>query len=781
MTIMKRIVIVLVALLLIIPFIPLQTQAEAKSGDTPSTVATLPKTDWTQFWTRFRQHASWRLQWRNDSGWKEVNLVIQRAYPTENKCKITLIFDAPYFGDYRLLFGIDYKVRHFVQRLDKFQYQLTYREFEVIFNWSDVMEIPNLIVNHGIKEVGGVEVFWFSIRRNYIPKGTHLEIDPSIIGTSTTAYATGYIVQRKSFYANGRFWVFYTDGTNVGYRTSTDITTWGDFQTVRSGGGGGYTFSIWFDGTYIHYVYATYSNYLYYRRGTPETGGTITWCDDEQTVEQGASNDDYKRPYIAVDSVGEPWIGYTMYNDSAVSRRPYVTTSDWSNGSWHTRTGFPHELSTTKDTNWGVALAPMTSGRTYVVWCRNGQPISGKQWNGASWEATRTTTSSIQNHWYKSLVNVGDNVHMVFSNTTSKIIHTMYNYSTNSWDWEKTVQSTAYPPVLSKDGEQLYCFWADISSDHVYYKTYTAPSWGSLQDWINEETDELTHSYVHSCFYEKYGGYIGLVYMTKLASPYNIRFASVGVTAPTIGEFTMPSTVYANEFVSLIARINDEEGVSEFVNATVELTGDIILKWDEPTDTFTKYQDPQGLCDLGSGSEKTTVNSTSYELKWVLRFSNEYSEGAKNIVSTNTLVYDTADQTGTNSQTGLFTFQHTEDPEPSPGPGPGPGPSPGPPPTIEPPKITPAPIPKEEPSPNLILFGAGIIGVIFVVSAVAKTKPRALSKARKSMKKSQRKQRNPKWPKSKPLKPLKKKKKKPRKIKKRKEKNPRWKKSKSWE
>jgi len=100
-------------------------------------------------------------------------------------------------------------------------------------------------------------------------------LSPATVATNTTRHAVNYGFQRKGFYAAGRFWAFYSDGTNAGWKTSADGTTWtGAFTSIAACIYGTH-FSVWFDGTYVHYArYKT--NDLFYRRGTPVDDGTIT-------------------------------------------------------------------------------------------------------------------------------------------------------------------------------------------------------------------------------------------------------------------------------------------------------------------------------------------------------------------------------------------------------------------------------------------------------------------------------------------------------------------------
>jgi len=94
------------------------------------------------------------------------------------------------------------------------------------------------------------------------------------------------------------------------------------------------------------------------------------------------------------------------------------------------------------------------------------------------------------------------------------------------------------------------------------------------------------------------------------------------------------------------------------LNATVELSNGIILKWDNAKDTFSEYQDTNGYCTLdASNSLKTSVNSTAYKLSFKIKLSWNYTEGSINVVSTNTKCFDSKDTSGSGSQTGLFTFE----------------------------------------------------------------------------------------------------------------------------
>jgi len=126
---------------------------------------------------------------------------------------------------------------------------------------------------------------------------------------------------------------------------------------------------------------------------------------------------------------------------------------------------------------------------------------------------------------------------------------------------------------------------------------------------------------------------------------------------PVIGEFQAPSTVYANQWFYLNASVNDADGISEIVNATIELSNNVILKWDNATATFSEQFDTNNYCTLNATAcIETEKNSTAFKLSWRLKLNN-YPSGSVNILSSNTKVWDST-ESGNNSETGLFTFSY---------------------------------------------------------------------------------------------------------------------------
>lgn len=389
----------------------------------------------------------------------------------------------------------------------------------VSFDWSDA---PT-----GIFETD--KVSW-NVNKDF-------EIDPVTITTTTTQYALRYHYQRKTFYANGRHWVFWSDGTDGKYSTSTDGSSWETPATFCSGISDGIRFAIWFDGTYGYYVRAnnTQNDGLHFRRFTPESDGSITWSAVEQDIPESTGY--FFFPSICADSNGKVWIAY-RYSSDASNFYPYVTMSGNSDGTWGTTPGgFPYQLSITADGGWRISVVPLTSGKIFVLYGESGgDTLKVKSWDGSSWNAEQTTPSNINKSYRCQGVAVGDDVWLTYlKDTTYDVLVAKYTYSTNSIGSETTLLSSSdtreHAPAIAKDATDIYVFYGRLDTDHIYYRKWNGSSWESEVDWINESTDELTGLENVNCFYESGGNAIGIIYLTKTASPYNVRYASLSVAA----------------------------------------------------------------------------------------------------------------------------------------------------------------------------------------------------------------------------------------------------------
>jgi hypothetical protein len=304
------------------------------------------------------------------------------------------------------------------------------------------------------------------------------------------------------------------------YSTSSDGTSWAAKITVTDWCKSD-NFSVWFDGTYLHYASDTDYGTIFYRRGIPNADGTITWSAGQQgAISSGAMP---KEPVVASDSDGYVWIGCTPTEPVST----IFHKSQYNDGTWGTSSV------TLTDLPYGrPGIIPLTSGKMLALYLKYSPGwVALVAWNGSAWLDEIHTESLVSTTVYGfSAVAEGDDVHIVFVTDAGDIVYVKYTYSTNSLGSETIIASvgSSSAPVISRDtiSGDLYVFWA--TATNIYYIKWNGVSWGSPVDWIYEGTNNIGTSSL-TCFYQKYGGYIGLAYV--LGPPYeysnDIRFASI--------------------------------------------------------------------------------------------------------------------------------------------------------------------------------------------------------------------------------------------------------------
>lgn len=336
-----------------------------------------------------------------------------------------------------------------------------------------------------------------------------------------------YPFQRNTFYSDGRYWAFYSDGTNEVFQSSTDGTAWSGKTTVRTCINDDH-FTLWYDGTYVHYAYnnAAAASSTYYRRGNPASDGTMAWSAAEQTAIAGTSGDIHGELSICTNSSGNALIAYEWWdNGTIIGTR--VTKNANTDGTWSTTGGYPYQAHTlASEMTLSTIVLPLASDAFVVMQGLSGGKIGVREYNGSLWEDVVETSSSLYSWEYWSAIsNKGDEIHIAFR-SGSIIKHTIYNADTNTLGAESTVVSLGVTPSLSIDitNNEVYCFWANYTTEHIWYNKYASGSWIGATDWIDETTNTIYGSTRISSFHNEGNDKIGLLYLAKSSSPYYMRF-----------------------------------------------------------------------------------------------------------------------------------------------------------------------------------------------------------------------------------------------------------------
>ena len=395
----------------------------------------------------------------------------------------------------------------------------------VAFDWSDVTGITSS----------------FSASNNQLTFniGTTFSVDPATVSTSTSSWAKGTPDERQVFYANGRHWVFFNDGTNLVYSSSVDgVTSWA--ANVSCGAVAVYLYSIYWDGTYVHYARqgALHSQHydVFYRRGIPVSDGTITWSAAEQTVKAGIDGDSWFTANVYCDSEGHAWISSLQLN--ALGTLAIVCKNNNTDGTWSNAAGFPYALTATSSLNWNCIMAVLTAGKMYAFYAISGGVLRGRLYDGANWGAEENTfgTYNVEDGWRTTITSYRDDVIVGYCRDTTNQFRSIYRLYGTGWGTEVLVQDSVTAACLSADSNgRIYCFWTQTPTDnHVYYKIRTPGSAGAWDadptDWTTETN--ITQPYNMSSFYNASSNIIGVSWMTSDASPYNVRYAFVYTPQP---------------------------------------------------------------------------------------------------------------------------------------------------------------------------------------------------------------------------------------------------------
>jgi hypothetical protein len=201
------------------------------------------------------------------------------------------------------------------------------------------------------------------------------------VGSGQYAHAASRLPhQRSAFYAAGRYWLFW--GANSGippydlnFRSSTDGVTWsadtniGTFPLVDA------QWSVAYDDTNGNVHIARNIRFvsldlphdgLEYRRGTPNSDGSIAWdAPWSQVVATGHFVGDFS---LAVDSSGQAWVAYgdngsaDPAKGSAIAIRNAATDGAWTNAR-----GFPTTIRAGQSDDAFAVLSSIGDGSMYAI------------------------------------------------------------------------------------------------------------------------------------------------------------------------------------------------------------------------------------------------------------------------------------------------------------------------------------------------------------------------------------------------------------------------------
>jgi len=355
-------------------------------------------------------------------------------------------------------------------------------------------------------------------------EATETTTGPNTVDDNITEVSAVFpLYTRKTFWAVGRYWVFWSDGTNLVYSTSADGSTFSSPTTVAAAIAEEWAITFDYANNKVAYVRAVQgaTDYVYWRQGEPQTNGTITYDAVEQEVRSlvGLLN----RPNCCFDSTGHAWVTW-----AETGLKPYASKNDNTDGTWSDATNFPHEISSS--TRQYTAPIPLLDGKVYVVTIYHSAPNKGLYGYlyDASWgseETIDTGEPGTGKTW--SAVAIGDVVHFAYRDTDGSPDDVIHCIRSTAGAWSQATVFSADDdiyPQLTNVGGVLYMFWDSYpATNHVYFRKYDG-TWDSTDtdQWTEDDAGGLKVQRV-TAPYEIHNDTLILVWMSNTASPYKIR------------------------------------------------------------------------------------------------------------------------------------------------------------------------------------------------------------------------------------------------------------------
>lgn len=404
--------------------------------------------------------------------------------------------------------------------------------------------------------------------------GSTFSIDPVTLGAAaSSALAFGY--QGRICNAAGLYWVFYYDGTNMGYMTSSNLgETWSSEITIPTAGYKPTGVSFYCSGNTVYYASGQFSTdlHFYYRYGTLQSNGAISWAISETSVGTYSSKVTFLS--IATDSSGKIWVADREYSSSqslyyielykGSSCNP---TCSWLSGWSYGGTGAVSERG---------SLVPLTSGKMALVFSlSNPSSLGIAFYSGTSWGTAVYTSASGYNFANSGFALIGNTVEVATTDNSKEYYLSVAYSTTPSWSSPVQLEASASAYVgISSDGTSTLLFYSGHSSTVDYYKSIDAGATWSAATTIS--TAESGVAYLSAV--GTIGNFAAVAWVSGTASPYDVRFASWPLVVPTAAtsssSWSKPGlSPYESYFTNLDEYVSPGNGLLGVEQTDLDLPG----------------------------------------------------------------------------------------------------------------------------------------------------------------------------------------------------------------
>lgn len=409
-------------------------------------------------------------------------------------------------------------------------------------------------------------------------------IDPTIVGQSSSAYASSYSYQRRVYFDGSDYWSFYFDGSNTVYKYSMDGRSWsGSSSTLWS-----YPYTaLWFSGNNVYALAGTsasaypWTAYLFFRKGMINGNG-ISWNSvvtvDSYTYSPSAGGpaaSAYRDVNLVIGSDGLITVIFTKADsDSSFESLCAPPFSSFASGLSVEQQSFnPNSLGVSGchrvyyyssdrwlqvkksanvgGTSWGTATTILSQSDStgHSAWSNRYLPILSQLPGGSvlgiyndvgaikyskssSWTSVSTLDGSGKyiEEFGSAVADSSGKVNFVYVYSDSTIKYAYYNATASSWTNSGTLVtgSNRSPTITLGYGNDLELFYID-SGNVIRYLHYSSLSgWGSPTAPFGTT---FTSPAALTSISNSTSGFLIGIWTEGTASPYSVKLGSLPIEA----------------------------------------------------------------------------------------------------------------------------------------------------------------------------------------------------------------------------------------------------------
>lgn len=354
--------------------------------------------------------------------------------------------------------------------------------------------------------------------------------------TFPSALAGSSRCEQGPYYSNGYYYIFLHNATTskIAYVYSSDRMNWTTALFASDSTLSIYNSVCMDDYGVFHMEYSTSSTYYQYARAVVGVDGKLTITITSTQIKKDAIAG------IMV-SGNHAWI-MNINNTGGTHVVVERNSNDVNSSSWSASAGFPITVYN-GGSNTRCIMSKNISGGMFFTLNDGTAKVyvrSASSTGGMTSLETASKYNIVVNQYISAVSDSSFNLYISYSVAGNNSVQIIKRYhSNNTYVEENVLQSPPSGRVVSicyaLSEDKVYLTYNGVpTANHFYYKTWKPGNLSNAVDWINETIEGGIAGSTKQITALPQNGYMFMVYVTKAASPYNIKAAFLEIVLPSV-------------------------------------------------------------------------------------------------------------------------------------------------------------------------------------------------------------------------------------------------------